>query len=122
MPEKMHGFVIVYTMKLISIYIAGAFITPFSSWSRQHPNSPRTPTTNTTPFSRPTEFRDSRYFTRNNFRVAGEYSEGENGGDKPPSAHRLLLKSVSEPLAGATQLCRALESSGRRHLENPQHL
>jgi hypothetical protein len=82
MPEKMHGFVIVYTMKLVSIYGAGAFITPFSSWSKQHPASLRTPTTITTTLSRPIEFRDSRYFTRSNFRVAGEYSEGENGGDK----------------------------------------
>jgi hypothetical protein len=58
------------------------------------------------------EFLDSRYFTRSNFRVAGEYSEGEDGGDKPPSAHHLPLKSVPEPLAGATQLCKALKSSG----------
>jgi hypothetical protein len=113
----MHRFVIVYTMKLISICRAGAFITPFSSWSKQHPTSPRTPTTNTTTLSRPIEFRDSRYFTRSNFRVAGEYSERENGGDKPRSAHRLPLKSVLEPLAGATQFCGALKSSRRRYLE-----
>jgi hypothetical protein len=76
MPEKMHGFVIVYTMELIFVYRAGAFVIPLSSWSRQHPNSPRTPTTNTTTLSRPIEFRDSRYFTRSNFGVASEYSEG----------------------------------------------
>jgi hypothetical protein len=78
MSEKMHGFVIVYTMKLIFVYRAGAFITPFSSWSKKHPTSPRTPTTNTATLSRPIEFRDSCYFTRSNFGVAGEYSEGEN--------------------------------------------
>jgi hypothetical protein len=113
----MQGFVIVYMMKLISIYRAGAFITPFSSWSKQHPTSPRTPTTNTMTLSRPIEFRDSRYFTRSNFRVAGEYSERENGGNKPPSAHRLPLKSVLESRAGVIQLCRALKSSRRRYLE-----
>jgi hypothetical protein len=117
MPEKMHGFVIVYTMKLISIYRAGAFITPFSSWSKQHPTSPRTPTTNTTTLSRPVEFRDSRYFTRSNFGVAGEYSKRDIGENELPSARRLPLIFVLELRAGATQLCGALKSSRRRRLE-----